>query len=169
MVDCTGLENRQRATVREFESHRLRQPNKKAALTAAFLLGCFFIGLLLPGAFEIQAGRQMASGACPIELPAINQPSPPPAPGLDGKLSGFSLDGPRKKPTRNGWLFDMWWRGGGSNSRPPHCERGALPAELPPHALQGAIICALMRSCNKGSRAMQGEHWRTKYSSGGCC
>ena len=27
MVDCTGLENRQRATVREFESHRLRQNN----------------------------------------------------------------------------------------------------------------------------------------------
>src|ERR1039457_5677665 len=26
-----------------------------------------------------------------------------------------------------------WWSGGGSNSRPPHCERGALPAELPPH------------------------------------
>jgi hypothetical protein len=25
VVDCTGLENRQRATVREFESHRLRQ------------------------------------------------------------------------------------------------------------------------------------------------
>ncbi len=25
MVDCTGLENRQRETVREFESHRLRQ------------------------------------------------------------------------------------------------------------------------------------------------
>ena len=28
---------------------------------------------------------------------------------------------------------NQWWRGGGSNSRPPHCERGALPAELPPH------------------------------------
>src|SRR3954463_14410819 len=27
-----------------------------------------------------------------------------------------------------------WWRGRGSNPRPPHCERGALPAELPPHA-----------------------------------
>ena len=26
-----------------------------------------------------------------------------------------------------------WWRGGGSNSRPSHCERDALPAELPPH------------------------------------
>ncbi len=25
-----------------------------------------------------------------------------------------------------------WWRGGGSNSRPLHCERSALPAELPP-------------------------------------
>ena len=28
MVDCTGLENRQRATVREFESHRFRQVNR---------------------------------------------------------------------------------------------------------------------------------------------
>lgn len=27
----------------------------------------------------------------------------------------------------------LWWRGGGSNSRPLHCERSALPAELPPH------------------------------------
>ena len=25
-----------------------------------------------------------------------------------------------------------WWSRGGSNSRPPHCERGALPAELRP-------------------------------------
>ena len=29
MVDCTGLENRQRATVREFESHRLRQRKQR--------------------------------------------------------------------------------------------------------------------------------------------
>src|SRR5690606_17570989 len=27
----------------------------------------------------------------------------------------------------------IWWSGGGSNSRPSHCERDALPAELPPH------------------------------------
>src|SRR3990167_2086300 len=26
----------------------------------------------------------------------------------------------------------FWWSGGGSNSRPSHCERDALPAELPP-------------------------------------
>ncbi|MCW0209239.1 MAG: hypothetical protein OJK14_19250, partial [Achromobacter sp.] len=29
VVDCTGLENRQRATVREFESHRFRQNKNK--------------------------------------------------------------------------------------------------------------------------------------------
>ena len=28
-----------------------------------------------------------------------------------------------------------WWSGGGSNSRPLHCERSALPAELPPQLL----------------------------------
>src|SRR5690606_28664179 len=27
-----------------------------------------------------------------------------------------------------------WWSGGGSNSRPLHCERSALPAELPPQS-----------------------------------
>ncbi|CAG9253694.1 hypothetical protein BDI4_390016 [Burkholderia diffusa] len=31
-----------------------------------------------------------------------------------------------------------WWSGGGSNSRPSHCERDALPAELPPQ--QSIII-----------------------------
>lgn len=30
------------------------------------------------------------------------------------------------------WIC-FWWSGGGSNSRPSHCERDALPAELPPH------------------------------------
>src|SRR4051812_49329806 len=28
---------------------------------------------------------------------------------------------------------EKWWRRGGSNSRPSHCERDALPAELRPH------------------------------------
>lgn len=30
----------------------------------------------------------------------------------------------------------VWWTEGGSNSRPPHCERGALPAELSAHELR---------------------------------
>ena len=29
------------------------------------------------------------------------------------------------------WM-DVWWSRGGSNSRPSHCERDALPAELRP-------------------------------------
>src|SRR5688572_17887369 len=36
--------------------------------------------------------------------------------------------GPLARP-----FFDSWWSGGGSNSRPSHCERDALPAERPPH------------------------------------
>ena len=36
MVDCTGLENRQRETVREFESHRFRQVNRFYAGLARF-------------------------------------------------------------------------------------------------------------------------------------
>jgi hypothetical protein len=30
-------------------------------------------------------------------------------------------------------FFIQWWSGWGSNPRPSHCERDALPAELPPH------------------------------------
>ena len=41
------------------------------------------------------------------------------------RLAGRALTGSRS--------LCGWWRGGGSNSRPSHCERDALPAELPPH------------------------------------
>ncbi len=55
VVDCTGLENRQRATFREFESHRLRQMIKKnGPLRAVFyfypslypssVMGCSEVG-----------------------------------------------------------------------------------------------------------------------------
>jgi hypothetical protein len=37
VVDCTGLENRQRETVREFESHRFRQQVNKYAFFETFL------------------------------------------------------------------------------------------------------------------------------------
>ena len=32
-----------------------------------------------------------------------------------------------------------WWSRGGSNSWPPHCERGALPTELLPHAEENTV------------------------------
>ena len=38
-------------------------------------------------------------------------------------MPGRCLQGQRRR---------CWWSGGGSNSRPSHCERDALPAELPP-------------------------------------
>ena len=44
-------------------------------------------------------------------------------------LQGYSFSRDSPRPA---WPIG-WWRGGGSNSRPSHCERDALPAELPPH------------------------------------
>src|SRR5215471_3881386 len=38
----------------------------------------------------------------------------------------------RKGRRKRGGLREEWWRRGGSNSRPSHCERDALPAELRP-------------------------------------
>jgi hypothetical protein len=42
------------------------------------------------------------------------------------------MAGPMKKSLN--WLNGFWWTAGGSNSRPPRCERGALPAELAAHS-----------------------------------
>jgi hypothetical protein len=39
-----------------------------------------------------------------------------------------------------------WWSGGGSNSRPLHCERSALPAELPPHVWRRIIARGVGRA-----------------------
>ena len=36
--------------------------------------------------------------------------------------------------------FELWWTLGGSNPRPPHCERGALPAELNAHSDNGVAL-----------------------------
>src|ERR1700730_10246736 len=39
-----------------------------------------------------------------------------------------------------------WWSGRGSNPRPSHCERDALPAELPPHARRAILASRSGRS-----------------------
>src|SRR6185437_9158738 len=60
-----------------------------------------------------------------------------------GRLGGWAvarasmLRRAAKEKPRRGAVFRVllewnWWSGGGSNSRPSHCERDALPAELPP-------------------------------------
>src|SRR5687767_6875401 len=40
-----------------------------------------------------------------------------------------------------------WWSRWGSNPRPPHCERGALPTELLPHTVKAGIIRHLPSVC----------------------
>ena len=45
--------------------------------------------------------------------------------------------------------FRLWWRWGGSNSWPPACKAGALPAELHPHFFQGLRIAILFPSLFK--------------------
>ncbi len=67
-------------------------------------------------------------------------------------------------PVKSGWRLRLswkrllhpagkWWRRGGSNSRPSHCERDALPAELRPHeALVRANCLSLIRASQCHSR-----------------
>src|SRR5713226_8763580 len=52
------------------------------------------------------------------------------------RTSNRRLHREKKRPsdfTRRPWMF-IWWTARGSNPRPPHCERGALPAELAAHS-----------------------------------
>src|SRR5262249_36020487 len=56
----------------------------------------------------------------------------PNARGQSGRFAGRSKN--ERPPVAAAVSF--WWRRGGSNSRPSHCERDALPAELRPHFLE---------------------------------
>ena len=51
--------------------------------------------------------------------------------GLDPQPMGEDQPSNRRK---------VWWTAGGSNPRPPHCERGALPTELAAHLSNHFII-----------------------------
>ena len=60
-------------------------------------------------------------------------------PDFAGRTQGSSIQPSTpqiKRAARGGSL--CWWRRGGSNSRPSHCERDALPAELRPHLLDSS-------------------------------
>src|SRR5258706_14655485 len=63
-----------------------------------------------------------------------------PAPAVSGE-SAESVQQPRGPDSRrfplNGCVSSWWWRRRGSNPRPSHCERDALPAELRPHGGAG--------------------------------
>ena len=77
---------------------------------------------------------------------------------LRGALRACVLGLHTKKPLRlQGFLRK--WSGGGSNSRPRHCERRALPTELPPRSILPKGPC---RPRGVGSVARRG--WIAKRS-----
>ena len=47
----------------------------------------------------------------------------------------------------------LWWRWGGSNSWPPACKAGALPAELHPQIIQGHQNLNLLFSTFEGTQS----------------
>src|SRR5438552_4773519 len=52
---------------------------------------------------------------------------------------------------------ESWWSQAGSNRRPPHCERGALPAELwPLKDTQKRDKCAVARLSSVGRHLRPG-------------
>src|SRR5512140_2207085 len=56
---------------------------------------------------------------------------------------------------------NRWWSRGGSNPRPPHCERGALPAELRPQRGSGKLARSRRVSTQKpveGARCRARQH-----------
>jgi hypothetical protein len=63
----------------------------------------------------------------------------------EGVLAAVSRRPKRKMATAGSGYFakwdgrNYWWSRGGSNSWPPHCERGALPTELLPHAHENTV------------------------------
>ena len=61
-------------------------------------------------------------------------------------------------------VSEGWWTAGGSNSRPPRCERGALPTELAAHSVRAApALTGENRHGNTPPRpaATRTGRWRT--------
>ena len=95
-----------------------------------------FMGILAPARCSVPRGAALSgtpSAAASTDSVAADRggtllPNSQAPPELMSQMVGS------KKTGREGpYFIATWWRGGGSNSRPSHCERDALPAELPPH------------------------------------
>jgi hypothetical protein len=54
-------------------------------------------------------------------------------------ITGEKRDTDGLRWTARDALGSKWWSGRGSNPRPSHCERDALPTELPPHMFAGSL------------------------------
>jgi hypothetical protein len=73
--------------------------------------------------------RKASTQVCIVHRASISREQPR---GCNGPACPFD-ERKRKTRQRISGLGIEWWRRGGSNSRPSHCERDALPAELRPH------------------------------------
>jgi hypothetical protein len=73
----------------------------------------------------------------------------PNALGGDRLIFGIASRKRKLRETRGGW-----WSRAGSNRRPPHCERGALPAELRPQPRAHGQFGRELRS------TVSGRQWR---------
>ena len=92
--------------------------------------------------------------------------------GVVGHRFGMVVDGaqkwrdrqafPMKNARRGPGVLRGKWSGGESNSRPRHCERRALPTELPPRFLDGRSIAA------RGPGASLTEVGERRKASGEC-
>lgn len=99
-----------------------------AALWWIIVLTCVFCGLSI-ALFALLRKRIAILAAITVGLAVLSVP-PTPTVAAEPK---------NKRPDLAIGPFGFrWWSGGGSNSRPSHCERDALPAELPPQ--QSTII-----------------------------
>ena len=126
--------------LRGFESHPLRHKHaglgsclasnaarqQVAACSTRFArAGTSMCQIHVRSCFLVLRHLESGLGSCLASLAAGQEKAP--------RLRGFSL---------------VWWSGGESNSRPSHCERDALPTELPP--LNGAA-----RALFRDSRSRQ--------------
>ena len=98
--------------------------------------------------------RQLESGLSSVRLGTGGTPICTPCP-KNKPLSAAQV------PLRQGLTFTAryrWWRRGGSNSRPSHCERDALPAELRPQESR-IIAQAADRGRYPGSSTLRSMSW----------
>ena len=81
------------------------------------------------------------------------------SPAFKAKVALAEIREEAKLKAGHHWML-KWWSGGESNSRPSHCERDALPTELPPHA-EGKFYHRRRRRIIRPARAWITLHCRT--------
>ena len=137
MVDCTGLENRQPARVREFESHRFRQNTSPSPRGKG---SCLATTSPTPGLCAVGYCLCTPPTPCPTpQCPSVHSPSAPGGPGC--------------------WRFVRccWWWLVHRPKRPLQHPRRPSPKRLHPPRLRGhphlkrlrllrSVFCGLQRA-----------------------